>query len=673
MQQFGYERHKFYGKLAQFSQPQIAALVAALIEQKYLRIVGGELPVLALSPWGNQALEARAALPIDLPELMLESQPVKQWQSGANRSNTVMQTLELFQQGLSPAEIATRRELTINTIFGHLARLIGDDKIELQQVIAPAVETQVLAAIDRVGSTARLTPIKAQLPDEISFDQIKCVLAGHPELASENRGTKSGDGLIDRIVSLGETGDPNAVQEIVEALSHQSGNVRRLAASALGKIGDQSAVEPLIDLLKRETKPQVRQYTIKALGNIGDVRTISILEKIATDTNEKDYNQKASQFALEKLYKLKKEGRQEQASPTQSPHLPVSQSPKPPISPSPTTLILEAVAKLGGTLGRTGLAQFLTGSQAAWLESFADHSYYGQLTDFSQKAVLNIIDALITEGQLQTTGGNRPKVILPSQNLHSEAVSAATPDEVETDHSMTSNEEAVAETTVDSPEPVGERPSSTEPSAAPTDATDQPAADPTLLEALQTWRTEQARSQGVPPFFIFPNKVLTAIAAQQPTSLAALGAISGIGPAKLEQYGETVLTIVADPSAPSAPAPPAGESDLEIREAKPPLEPTNELPADETASPDIEKSVSESQDPMAAILAVVADLEGLLTPEALARLLTAAPDEVVPFSDHELCGVLHQRWDVAQIQALIEERREAKHLILSRNGRLMLP
>jgi ATP-dependent DNA helicase RecQ len=41
MQEFGYDRHKFYGKLSGLSQPQITTLINALISARYLRLSGG--------------------------------------------------------------------------------------------------------------------------------------------------------------------------------------------------------------------------------------------------------------------------------------------------------------------------------------------------------------------------------------------------------------------------------------------------------------------------------------------------------------------------------------------------------------------------------------------------------------------------------------------------------
>jgi hypothetical protein len=81
--------------------------------------------------------------------------------------------------------------------------------------------------------------------------------------------------------------------------------------------------------------------------------------------------------------------------------------------PPATPTILDAVASLGGQLGRTGLVQFLSGSQAAWLVAFREHSAYGRLSHLSQKAILICLDHLIEQGQLLVTGGARPKLILP--------------------------------------------------------------------------------------------------------------------------------------------------------------------------------------------------------------------------------------------------------------------
>jgi len=66
-----------------------------------------------------------------------------------------------------------------------------------------------------------------------------------------------------------------------------------------------------------------------------------------------------------------------------------------------------------------------------------------------------------------------------------------------------------------------------------------------LREQLAAWRRERCKADGVPAYVVFDNKTLDAIARVEPQSLGDLGAISGIGPAKLERYGADVLGLVA--------------------------------------------------------------------------------------------------------------------------------
>ena len=68
--------------------------------------------------------------------------------------------------------------------------------------------------------------------------------------------------------------------------------------------------------------------------------------------------------------------------------------------------------------------------------------------------------------------------------------------------------------------------------------------DDPLLAALKTWRREQARSQGVPPYVVFHDRTLIELAAARPSSRQELSGVSGIGSAKLERYGEALLEVL---------------------------------------------------------------------------------------------------------------------------------
>jgi ATP-dependent DNA helicase RecQ len=70
-------------------------------------------------------------------------------------------------------------------------------------------------------------------------------------------------------------------------------------------------------------------------------------------------------------------------------------------------------------------------------------------------------------------------------------------------------------------------------------------ADAPLFEALRAWRAGLAREQGVPAYVILHDRTLRELAARKPASLADLLDVPGIGQAKVERYGETLLRLLA--------------------------------------------------------------------------------------------------------------------------------
>ncbi len=68
--------------------------------------------------------------------------------------------------------------------------------------------------------------------------------------------------------------------------------------------------------------------------------------------------------------------------------------------------------------------------------------------------------------------------------------------------------------------------------------------DVELLDRLKAWRTDTAKEHSVPAYVVFTDATLTAIAEQRPADDAALVAIPGIGPQKLDRYGAQVLALV---------------------------------------------------------------------------------------------------------------------------------
>jgi superfamily II DNA helicase RecQ len=65
--------------------------------------------------------------------------------------------------------------------------------------------------------------------------------------------------------------------------------------------------------------------------------------------------------------------------------------------------------------------------------------------------------------------------------------------------------------------------------------------DAGLFERLRSWRRETARAESVPAFRVFSDRTLRALAVARPADEQELAAVPGVGPAKLERYGEALL------------------------------------------------------------------------------------------------------------------------------------
>ncbi|MBT5828862.1 MAG: DNA helicase RecQ [Candidatus Latescibacteria bacterium] len=65
-----------------------------------------------------------------------------------------------------------------------------------------------------------------------------------------------------------------------------------------------------------------------------------------------------------------------------------------------------------------------------------------------------------------------------------------------------------------------------------------------LFDALRDLRLELAREQGIPPYIIFHDSTLIALAQNRPKTVDDLGYIPGVGAVKLERYGEAFLNVI---------------------------------------------------------------------------------------------------------------------------------
>jgi DNA helicase-2/ATP-dependent DNA helicase PcrA len=71
-----------------------------------------------------------------------------------------------------------------------------------------------------------------------------------------------------------------------------------------------------------------------------------------------------------------------------------------------------------------------------------------------------------------------------------------------------------------------------------------PTYDDALFERLREWRARVAADAKLPPYVVFTDATLVAIAETRPADAGALARVPGVGPAKLQRYGEAVLELL---------------------------------------------------------------------------------------------------------------------------------
>jgi hypothetical protein len=94
-----------------------------------------------------------------------------------DKQATVDVTATMFEEGLTVKEVAVKRGIVTSTVYVHAAQLITSGRLELRRVVSEHVEIEIRKAIVQAGSTDRLAPIKALLPDNIDYGEIRCVVA----------------------------------------------------------------------------------------------------------------------------------------------------------------------------------------------------------------------------------------------------------------------------------------------------------------------------------------------------------------------------------------------------------------------------------------------------------------------------------------------------------------
>jgi ATP-dependent DNA helicase RecQ len=197
-------------------------------------------------------------------------------------------------------------------------------------------------------------------------------------------------------------------------------------------------------------------------------------------------------------------------------------------------VILETVSALPFGMGRTGVAKVLSGAADSPVKKDRCERY-GCLAGFTLNALRGSMDQLLEEGLLR---------IPPGDEYNRVQVTPAGQDALQRESIILPNPYRSASPQSASRIPVK---SSSNGNIPLTEDEDD------LFERLRAWRRIEAQRAGLPPYVIFHDSTLRALARARPSSLSELDRLPGIGARKLESYGAAALAVIRgeDPDAAS--------------------------------------------------------------------------------------------------------------------------
>lgn len=86
-------------------------------------------------------------------------------------------SFQLYKQGNSIKEIAGKRGLTLSTIENHLIPFVANGEINIDELVTKQKQNLISEALQKFNYEDGLNPVKAKLPDDITFSEIRFVMA----------------------------------------------------------------------------------------------------------------------------------------------------------------------------------------------------------------------------------------------------------------------------------------------------------------------------------------------------------------------------------------------------------------------------------------------------------------------------------------------------------------
>ena len=199
------------------------------------------------------------------------------------------------------------------------------------------------------------------------------------------------------------------------------------------------------------------------------------------------------------------------------------------VAPVDVGAALACVGRFDGHLGAARVAAILRGQRDAWAGSkpwVQELAFFGALATWDLDRIRDLLEHLVELGAISRGHGEKP--VLGLTDIGRTARDDGEPPMVELELAPAGPTSSSRRRGPRGSAPVGEM-------------TDEANA---RFEALRRWRLEVARRDEVPPYVVFHDKTLAEMARARPGSMSGLAAIAGVGPSKLERYGDAVLEVL---------------------------------------------------------------------------------------------------------------------------------
>lgn len=186
--------------------------------------------------------------------------------------------------------------------------------------------------------------------------------------------------------------------------------------------------------------------------------------------------------------------------------------------------LLSAVIRTGERFGIAHVINVLLGSKAQRILELGHDklSVYGIVNDYDRNTLRHIANGLVERGLLARASGEYPTISVTTAGREWLRSRASLTLELRADQATPQRQPTLGRTAVKADY------------------------DMALFEQLRALRRRLADEESVPAFVVFSDATLRGLAAAKPTGPQAMLRVSGVGPAKLERYGETFLEAIRE-------------------------------------------------------------------------------------------------------------------------------